>query len=106
MEVPIKPEHAWKVVKAFSCGVATQIPERFTANMSKKEREGRIFVDYLRNSNDATAVVPYFTRAKAGAPVATPLHWEEVGADIRAHTFNIRDIGQRLAQLASDPWLD
>lgn len=110
VEVPIKPEHPWEVVKAFSRGVAnhleTQIPDRFTANMSKKKREGRIFVDYLRNSHGATAVAPYSTRAKAGAPVATPLHWEEVGADIHAHTFNIRNIGQRLAQLESDPWQD
>jgi len=110
LEVPIKPEHSWEVVKAFSHGIArhleTQIPDRFTANLSKKKREGRIFIDYLRNSTGATAVVPYSTRAKTGAPVATPLHWDEVGPDIHANTFTIQNIGQRLAQLDADPWHD
>ncbi|WP_124553356.1 DNA ligase D [Methylophilus methylotrophus] len=110
VEVPIKPEHPWEVIKAFSHGVAqhieTQIPDRFTSNLSKKKREGRIFIDYLRNGTGATAVVPYSTRAKLGAPVATPLHWQEVGPDSHSNTFTISNIGQRLTQLESDPWQD
>lgn len=110
VEVPIKPEHPWEVIKAFSHGVAqhieTQIPDRFTSNLSKKKREGRIFIDYLRNGTGATAVAPYSTRAKLGAPVATPLHWQEVGPDIHSNTFTISNIGQRLTQLESDPWQD
>lgn len=110
VEVPIKPEHPWEVIKAFSHGVAqhieTQIPDRFTSNLSKKKREGRIFIDYLRNGTGATAVVPYSTRAKLGAPVATPLHWQEVGPDIHSTTFTISNIGQRLTELESDPWQD
>ncbi|MFL9710532.1 DNA ligase D [Methylobacillus sp. Pita1] len=108
VEVPIKAEHPWDAVKEFTHGIArhieTQIPERFTASLSKKKREGRIFIDYLRNSAGATAVVPYSTRAKAGAPVATPLAWDEVRPDIHADAFNINNIGERLAQLKADPW--
>lgn len=110
VEVPIKAEHPWEVVKEFTHGIARhlekQLPDRFTANISKKKREGRIFVDYLRNSAGATAVVPYSTRAKAGAPVATPLFWEEVGEDIHADSFNLSNIDQRLAKLKTDPWQD
>lgn len=110
VEVPIKADYPWDVVKAFTRGIAQyledQIPERFTASISKKKREGRLFIDYLRNSSGATAIVPYSTRARAGAPVATPLAWDEVGAGIQANHFNITNIGERLAQLKSDPWQD
>jgi bifunctional non-homologous end joining protein LigD len=108
VEVPIKAEYPWDVIKAFAHGVSdyleAQIPDRFTASISKKKREGRIFIDYLRNSSGATAIVPYSTRARAGAPVATPLAWEEVGAGIQADTFNITNISERLTGLANDPW--
>lgn len=108
VEVPIKAEHPWELVKAFTQGIArhveSQIPERFTSSLSKKKREGRIFIDYLRNSAGATAVVPYSTRAKAGAPVATPLAWDEVGQQIHSDTFNINNISERFAQLKTDPW--
>lgn len=110
VEVPIKPDYPWDVVKGFSRGVAQyleqHIPDRFTSSISKKKREGKIFIDYLRNGSGATAIVPYSTRARAGAPVATPLFWDEVGSEIHANTFNITNIGERLANQVSDPWKD
>ncbi len=110
VEVPVKPEHSWDIVKPFARGIARhleiQMPDRFTANLSKKKREGKIFIDYLRNGTGATAVVPYSTRAKAQAPVATPLAWDEVGPEIHADSFTISNIQQRLAQLETDPWQD
>ncbi len=110
VEVPIKADYPWDVVKGFTRGIAQyledQIPERFTSSISKKKREGRIFIDYLRNGSGATAIVPYSTRARTGAPVATPLAWNEVGADIQANSFNIMNIGERLSKLKSDPWKD
>lgn len=108
IEVPIKADYPWDIVKAFTRGIAQyledQIPERFTSSISKKKREGRIFIDYLRNGSGATAIVPYSTRARTGAPVATPLTWDEVGTDIQGDSFNIMNIGKRLSQLKSDPW--
>ena len=110
VEVPIQAEYPWQVIKAFTHSIAdyleAHIPDRFTASISKKKREGRIFIDYLRNSSGATAIAPYSTRARTGAPVATPLAWEEVGAGVQANTFNIVNISERLSWLASDPWKD
>lgn len=108
VEVPIRPEHEWPVIKSFSQGIARHLenlaPERFTANMSKQRRKGRIFIDYLRNGEGATAVLPYSTRAKPGAPVATPLAWDEVGSQIQADSFNIANIQHRMRNLKIDPW--
>ncbi|MCB5186757.1 DNA ligase D [Methylobacillus caricis] len=110
IEIPIKPEHSWEVVKEFTHGIArhlqTHAPDRFTTNLSKKKRDGLIFIDYLRNSAGATAVVPYSTRAKAFAPVATPLDWDEVGPEVQADTFNIGNVMTRLENMESDPWKD
>ena len=46
--------------------------------MAKAKRKGRIFVDYLRNERGSTAIAPYSTRSRDGAPVAAPITWEEV----------------------------
>ena len=61
----------------FAQAVAGTHPDRFTVALSKAKRNGRIFVDYLRNQRGATAVMPYSVRAHPGAPVAAPLSWEE-----------------------------
>jgi len=50
----------------------------YTATMSKQRRQGRIFIDSLRNHRGATSVAAYSTRAKASAPISTPLRWEEL----------------------------
>ena len=96
-------------MKAFSKSVAQQLervlPERFIANMSKSRRGGRIFVDYLRNASEATAVAAYSTRAKPGAPVSTPLHWDELGdRKLRSDTYTVLNLRQRLDRLKQDPW--
>ena len=79
---------------------------RFLARISIAERRGRIFVDYLRNDPTSTAIAPYSTRSRAGAPVATPLAWEEVSADLDPAVFNVGTIPDRLAALGDDPWAD
>lgn len=108
--VPLKPGRPWDEVKAFSKAIAEHLaqtlPERFTANMSKAKRDGKVFVDYLRNGMGATAVAAYSTRAKPEAPVSTPIFWEELGEHLRADTFNVGNIRQRLASLSEDPWQD
>jgi len=64
---------------------------RFTANMSKAKRTGKIFIDWLRNQRGATAVVPFSARARPGAPVAVPIAWEELAGFADAHPFAIGD---------------
>ena len=107
---PIIPEHDWTTIKAFAKSIATHlentIPDRFTANMSKEKRKGKIFVDYLRNGHGATAIAAYSTRAKPYAPISTPLFWDELGEEIRSDTFTITNIRNRLSSLKEDPWKD
>jgi bifunctional non-homologous end joining protein LigD len=72
--------------------------------MSKAARRGRIFIDYLRNDRGATAIAPYSSRAKPGAPVAVPIGWDELTARTKPDRWNVRTLPRRLKQLASDPW--
>jgi bifunctional non-homologous end joining protein LigD len=74
--------------------------------MSKAQRHGKIYIDYLRNTKTATAVSAYSTRARAGAPVSVPLGWDELDADIRGDYFNVRNTAERLSRLRQDPWRD
>ena len=79
-------------------------PKRFVSNMAKARRKGRIFVDYLRNSREATAVAPYSTRARAGAPVSVPIDWSELDGLKSASQYTVQNLGQRLSRLRKDPW--
>jgi bifunctional non-homologous end joining protein LigD len=105
--VPIRPA-PWPVAKKFAQTVAASMardePKRYTANPIKARRRGRIFIDYLRNSREATAVVPYSTRARAGAPVAVPLSWGELSSLESANKYTLKNLAQRLSRLDSNPW--
>jgi bifunctional non-homologous end joining protein LigD len=105
--VPLTPERTWDEISAFARAVANGIvqvdPGRYTANMRKNVRGGKVFVDYLRNGRGATAVEVYSTRAKPGATVAVPIRWDEL-AGTRPDAYNVRTIGRRLGALKSDPW--
>jgi bifunctional non-homologous end joining protein LigD len=73
--------------------------------MSKSKRKGKIFLDYLRNGQGATAVCSYSTRARSGAPLAVPIEWKELDAGrLRSDSFNVGNIERRLEQLKRDPW--
>jgi bifunctional non-homologous end joining protein LigD len=108
--IPLTPKLDWDQVKAFAKWIAdsfvAQRPEEFTANMAKRARHGRIYIDYLRNGRGATAVGTYIPRARPGAPVSTPLFWEEVERGVKPHEFTVETVPQRLASLSSDPWAD
>jgi bifunctional non-homologous end joining protein LigD len=106
--VPLQRRHDWDEVKAFSKTVAELIeqadPRRYTSNMAKSARGGKIFIDYLRNGRTATAIAAYSTRAKPRATVSVPLAWHEVTPDIHADTFTVRNLIERLESLKKDPW--
>jgi bifunctional non-homologous end joining protein LigD len=108
--MPLVPDTGWDEAKAFARVFAEQMagdsPDRYVSTMSKKIRKGRIFVDYLRNGQGATAIAAYSTRARAGAPVATPLTWDELGPDVKGDHFNVTNVVQRLQHLDRDPWAD
>ncbi len=107
---PIQRTHQWEQAKAFSKSVAEHlvrtIPQRFTANMAKRARKGKIFIDYLRNARGATAIAAYSTRAKPGAPVSVPLAWEELSEDLKADHFTVANVPSRLKHLKKDPWFE
>ncbi|MCK9270564.1 MAG: non-homologous end-joining DNA ligase [Bacteroidales bacterium] len=86
--------------------LAKKYPEKFTTEMRKNKRHGRLFVDYLRNAYGQTAVTPYALRALPEAPVATPLHWHEaLRSDMHARRYHLRNIFRRLAA-TRDPMAD
>jgi bifunctional non-homologous end joining protein LigD len=92
----------WPEAKQFAHLVCAMMerdaPDRFTTNMSKKKREGRIFLDYLRNDRLATAVAPWSPRARAGGTVAKPLAWKDVKPGLAPNGWHLLD------KLGPDPW--
>jgi len=105
--LPIKPT-PWEQVKMFTKAVAEAMeadePDRYVSTAAKAKRNKRIFIDYLRNSREATAVAPYSTRARAGAPVSVPIDWSELGGLKAASQYTVQNLVQRLARQRTDPW--
>jgi bifunctional non-homologous end joining protein LigD len=95
-------------VKAFSRALVEAMvhdaPELYLAKASKAERRGKIFLDWLRNARGASAVCPYSVRARAGAPVATPIAWSELGPKLDPARFDVAAVLRRLGRLRVDPW--
>jgi bifunctional non-homologous end joining protein LigD len=84
--------------------LAARHPGRLTTAWRKEKREGRILIDTARNTYAQTTVAPYAVRAKPGAPVATPLRWEELDdAGLRADSFTLATVPARLER-DGDPW--
>ncbi|MBJ7375621.1 DNA ligase D [Sphingobium sp.] len=103
--VPLTPGHDWETHKDFASRFAQALsaaePERFVATMSKAKRKDRIFIDWLRNQRGSTAVLPYSARARAGAPVAIPIDWDELDGMKDAHPFSIGDAETLVERAAS-----
>ncbi len=106
--VPIEPRLEWERAKLFcrllAEAVVRSAPERYTSTMAKTKRGNKIFVDWLRNGEGATAIASWSTRARPGAPIAVPLAWDELAAlDSGAH-YHLGNIEERL--MLADPWPD
>jgi bifunctional non-homologous end joining protein LigD len=87
--------------------MAKLIPERFVAVLGPKNRVGRIFIDYLRNSKGATTVNAYAARTREGLPVSVPIWREEILEIKGANIWNIRNLHERLMELGTDdPWAE
>lgn len=107
--VPLRRGPRWPVVKAFTKAIAErlagQLPTRYVATSSKAKRQGRIFIDYLRNERGATAIAPYSPRARPHAPVAWPLSWRALKSSESAASMRIVDVDSRMLA-RRDPWAD
>jgi bifunctional non-homologous end joining protein LigD len=108
--LPLARRNDWDEVKSFahhvSQGLERHQPTRFVSVMAKDRRRGKIFVDYLRNQRGATSVASYSTRNRAGAPVAMPIGWDELGRLKSPAQFTVENALPRLAKRKADPWAE
>ena len=100
---PLDESADWEVVGGFAEGVARGLakaaPDRFLAVASKEKRKGRIFIDYLRNRQTASAIVPWSPRARASGTAAVPVTWAQLPKIRSADQFTLAAAAKR-----DDPW--
>jgi bifunctional non-homologous end joining protein LigD len=106
--VPLDRSADFDTVRSFAKNLAGVLAEReadrLTTKVRKDKRGNRLFLDYLRNSYGQNTVAPYAVRAKPGAPVATPLDWDELSdSNLHSQTYTMQNIFRRLSQ-KEDPW--
>lgn len=103
-----KSSLTWPVAKGFAKDVCLRLardhPDRYVAQMAKKVRNGRIFLDYFRNDRMQTAVAPLSPRARPGASVSMPLTWTQVTANLDPRRFTLRTVPGLLQR--SKAWAD
>jgi len=106
--VPLRPEEDFDAVRSFARSVAQVLvdrePDLLTLEQRKVNRGTRVFVDVLRNGYGQTAVPAYAVRPRAGAPVSTPLEWDELSR-VAPDQHTVTSVRRRLAQ-RQDPWAD
>jgi bifunctional non-homologous end joining protein LigD len=97
----------WDAAKNFTqrvaLAMATDSPQRYVGKMTKSLRKDKIFIDYFRNSREATSVAPYSTRARPGATVSAPLSWEQLGRSKSAAEFTVLNLKKHFEH---DAWAD
>jgi bifunctional non-homologous end joining protein LigD len=109
VHVPLRPGEGFDPVREFARQVAdllaSRAPQELTTAQRRDDRGGRLYLDIMRNAYAQMAVAPYSVRGRPGAPVATPLHWDELGS-VHPGQFTVRTIGARLDKVSDDPWAD
>ena len=105
--VPLQKEYDWDTVKAFTQAVVVHmsktIPSRFVAKSGPKNRVGKIFIDYLRNDQDATTVCAWSLRARAGMGISVPVDWDELSDIKSGDHWTLRNVNSRLDR-GNDAW--
>lgn len=106
--IPIARHLDWDTTKLFAKSIsqfmAGQLPKRFTAKMGPRNRVGKIFVDYLRNSRGASTVAAWSVRARPHLPVSVPIHVDELETLSSSAQWTVTNLHSRLETLAADPW--
>jgi bifunctional non-homologous end joining protein LigD len=108
---PLRRTADYDRVRAFARGLAEELvdehPNRLTLEHRIENRGDRIYVDVLRNAKVHTVAAPYATRPKPGAPVATPLHWDELAdRHLAPDRWSIKTLFKRLDAIGGDPWAE
>jgi bifunctional non-homologous end joining protein LigD len=105
---PLGRRSTWEEVRDFARTLVEEMarsaPDRYLAEASRAARGGRIYLDYLRNGYAASAVAPYSTRARAGAPVSLPVAWSDLNDSLHPAEFDVRSVASLLKRRARDPW--
>lgn len=106
VRAPVRRDRDFDAVRAFARRLADELakrhPDELTTEQRKKNRRGRIYLDVMRIAYAQTAVTPYAVRSREGAPIATPIEWDELGS-ATARKYTIRNIFRRMGQ-KDDPW--
>lgn len=110
VQVPIATRYAWDDVKRFCEQVALTLvgaaPERYTATAGKALRQGKIYIDYLRNQRGAHYIAAFSPRAREGAPIAVPVSWTALTGRLRPNAYTVRTIDKYLTTYKRNPWGD
>lgn len=105
--VPIKTKMSWTEFREVSLNIAKLMeakwPDKYTSNIRKRKRKGKIFIDWVRNTKGATSVAPYSLRARANAPVSMPIKWSELDK-VKPNEITMNDAIKRLKR--KNPWED
>jgi bifunctional non-homologous end joining protein LigD len=105
--VPLKPSYGWEEVKGFSQAIvqhiATTIPDRFSAKSGPANREGKIYIDYLRNGRGATTACAWSARTRPGLGISVPVAWEELPELKGGDHWRVSTVHTRL-DTGNGPW--
>lgn len=108
VHIPIRVDKEFTAVKEKAKKIAEVLhhacPGLTTLEQRKEKRGNKVFIDYLRNEYAMTAIAPYSLRARNGAPLATPIEWDELkDTSLMPHTYHLKNIFRRLGQ-KENPW--
>jgi bifunctional non-homologous end joining protein LigD len=93
-----------ELAKLVCARVEAEFPQLTTTERSPAKRKGRLYLDAFQNGRGQTIAAPYCIRPRPGAPVATPLLWSEVTAELSPAQFTMKNLRARLDRLGADPW--